>query len=408
MSNVTRIFISYHKKSSEPQAEKLEDFLDRYVEDGQKRFEVWRDSKSLEGGEDWAKEIGLSLYRSDVVIVLVGKETPLSSFVRKEIMLAQKLNIAILCLGHNMDNDLLTAQVKKLGLQDYQYINLDDRLDDFKDTNSAFLKGKLPGAIDNCRSKTHELLGQYLDKALKRAKSPAGQHNPKQAQLSLKSRKGNLALYLAVGDVIKTLDNIHVLVNSENNYMQMARIFEKDSVSSTLRWWGATRGKVFRDTLQQEIDQQLKGRSRPISTAEVIVTGAGELKTRGVKNIFHVASVLAREGHKDPDHLTKFEDIQLCVMNCLLKVDEINKTRKRSHLRSIVFPLFGTGTGGETDVTKVVKPMLDAIKSYLDKHKTYLEEIYISVYHRDDYDAIISSMEEKEYLQAINIKVIDE
>lgn len=90
---------------------------------------------------------------------------------------------------------------------------------------------------------------------------------------------------------------IDVLVNSENDYMQMARFFETRTVSSLLRRRGARiSGGKYVDTVQQELDFQLGDRARPVQAAEVFITSAGgpdsKLATENkARYIFHVAAV---------------------------------------------------------------------------------------------------------------------
>ena len=71
---------------------------------------------------------------------------------------------------------------------------------------------------------------------------------------------------IAAGDMFnmpgpRTID---VYVNSENDYMQMARIFESRTVSSLLRFYGSKldeAGRIEEDTIQDELNQIIrKGR----------------------------------------------------------------------------------------------------------------------------------------------------
>jgi len=66
-----------------------------------------------------------------------------------------------------------------------------------------------------------------------------------------------------------------------------------------------------------------------------VVTGSGELKkTNGVKKIFHAAVVTGQVGIG----YTPIADVGKCVRNALNKADKFRT------LKSILFPLLGTGT----------------------------------------------------------------
>jgi hypothetical protein len=62
-----------------------------------------------------------------------------------------------------------------------------------------------------------------------------------------------ISIHIASGDIFR-LSNYDILVNSENDYMQMARIFDMASLSSNIRHYGsATEKGYLEDTIQLEI-----------------------------------------------------------------------------------------------------------------------------------------------------------
>lgn len=99
------------------------------------------------------------------------------------------------------------------------------------------------------------------------------------------------------GDIRERRD-INVWVNSENTNMQMARFYDK-SMSSIIRYEGAEKDEneeVLTDTIANELAQVVGGR-QSVTPGTVYVTGSGALaQSRGVKKIFHAATVCGVPG----------------------------------------------------------------------------------------------------------------
>jgi hypothetical protein len=219
------------------------------------------------------------------------------------------------------------------------------------------------------------------------------------------------------------LRDIDVLVNSENDYMQMARFFEKRTVSSMLRRSGAQiRDGKYEDTIQRELDWQLKDRGRPVQVAETFATSAGGPKSdlsqiNKARYILHVAAVQAVDAEGIVIPFKQPHQIERCVRACLAKMMEINRekgvisppgTEQREEqekcaerglgtARSILFPLFGTGQGGNT-ADSVIGPMLAGITGFLDdpgnsELLSTLDDIYISVFKQQDVEEIVKRLQ---------------
>jgi len=108
-------------------------------------------------------------------------------------------------------------------------------------------------------------------------------------------------IHLATGD-ITAMKGIDVIVNTENDYMQMAPIYERGTLSAHCDAEGALirNGHLIEDTVQQELDQQIAKSpyfvSRPVSMTQIVPTHAGHaesrlVKQRHVRYIFHAATV---------------------------------------------------------------------------------------------------------------------
>ncbi len=167
-----------------------------------------------------------------------------------------------------------------------------------------------------------------------------------------------------------------VWVSSENTNMQLDRFYGM-STSATIRYLGAEKhpvtNSVIADTIADEV-AALMGAEKEVAPATVLVTGSGSLEaTNGVRRIFHVAAVdgQPREGYRP------VERIDRCVTNALTKAGSADLADLE--LRSIVFPVFGTGPGG-ADFKKQATRLVDAAISYLEDHETPIESVYFYVW----------------------------
>jgi TIR domain len=77
-------FISYSSKNSSV-ANKLQETLEAYG------HSVWRDVRSIVGGDRWESEIYRAIDNSDVLVVIVSAESASSKWVKEEILLAKKI-----------------------------------------------------------------------------------------------------------------------------------------------------------------------------------------------------------------------------------------------------------------------------------------------------------------------------
>ena len=129
-----------------------------------------------------------------------------------------------------------------------------------------------------------------------------------------------------------------------------------------VRYLGARKdqaGQVIEDTVAGELAQIMGDRTHLHATT-VIATGSGELeKTNKVKKIFHAASVSGEIGQG----YRPIENIGGCVTAALKKVDSPDFSDQG--LKSILFPLMGTGTG-KGSLPDNAKKLLEAAISYLE------------------------------------------
>lgn len=244
-------------------------------------------------------------------------------------------------------------------------------------------------------------------------------------------------VHIATGDMTdfpSTVDGkdfqIDVIVNSENDHMQLARMHEFSSLSVTLRFKGAhfENGRLMDDHLQNELNQQVKAKfceqGLPVPLGEVIVTHAGHCKSelrakKHFRYIFHAATIRFDARYSDVPMIPIHSDlgIRSVVTNCLDNVTWVNDRLAKGEsilldergqlqkltaadaranpdpITSIVFPLFATGQAGRP-VKKVIGPMLRGIKEWFDHHPdTTLTDVYVSVYAKDYIDAVKAEMQ---------------
>lgn len=184
---------------------------------------------------------------------------------------------------------------------------------------------------------------------------------------------------LITGD-IQDVRSVDVWVNSENSNMQMDRYYER-SISSIIRYLGAKKddaGCVIDDTIAEEL--KLKMREREfVPPAHVISTSSGALtETHNVKRIFHVASVIGAigQGYRPIQHLNR------CVTNALYKIEEYPE----ESLKSILFPLMGTGKG-RGNLQSNSSLLINSAVAYLQNSSNkIIEEVYFLTYTQEELD----------------------
>lgn len=219
-------------------------------------------------------------------------------------------------------------------------------------------------------------------------RDPKKERIPKQQRYTFRlAAQPNKRIYVVTGD-IREYKGIDVWVNSENTHMQMSRFFDK-SLSATIRYEGAEKdedGEIAADTIGDELAAKMKGKYS-VTPGTVITTGPGALaQTRGVKKIFHAASVCGVPG----SGYQCMKDVELCVTNALRKIDQPQLAGEP--LRSIVFPMMGTGAGG-MEVEELAPRLIQKALTYLvNTPESRVEEVYFSAWSYADLDACLRAL----------------
>ncbi len=413
MANPIAVFICYKKllvtkrnkttfKQENSRAEILQGILRRSG-----AYEPWRDVAQLPAGVDWETEIYNRIFTSDVLLVLVAPGTSESEWVRREIALANALGVSIFPLGTGSNGEELERELKGLGIAHLQARITTNIKDEGAEALLAELRADLSRAVERTRKQQAEKLEVLLQR--QSTPVPKAPDNQKAETFTLERIGSKINIHIASGDIAH-VRGIDVLVNSENDFMQMARFFEKKTLSSILRRRGSSsRGGKYQDTIQRELDWVLRDFGRPFQPGEAFATSAGgpysELaRVNRARYIIHVTSVQAVPNLNTVVPFGQPDQIESCMRGCLSRFCDINKAKGvisppdtlqielqqqvagegQWAVRSIIFPLFGAGKGGSAP-REVLGPMMDGFEGFFDDPDgkdlaNYLTDVYISAF----------------------------
>lgn len=245
------------------------------------------------------------------------------------------------------------------GMATIRYAATKQGMANTKDTIRAYIRNALanPNGSD---SLVYEALPQLR---VQRAQQQVSKFTVTHYRLTdcPKTGTGRRRVGFVTGDR-RDIDVGQIWVNSENTNMQMDSFYGK-STSATIRYLGAEKdaiGMVVRDTIGDALRAQLNG-CLVVDPATVIPTTAGALEaTNKVKWIFHVAAVIGQPlvGYRP------IEQVDQCVKAALRLANR--QDFASDEIRSILFPIFGTGPGG-SDVESTVRACLDSAVDHLER-----------------------------------------
>jgi TIR domain len=420
MTKLTKIFISYKQgveNNLSSRANEIRRFLERFPDE----YDVWMDKTDLNAGIDWVRSLYETIPRSDIVLVPIAPKTGESSWVPREIDIARGAQVTIVPVWIDGTWAEVEPVLKKFDLDRIQHIDLKEGRDEQFD--------KLKSSIDKIKTDTRTNQAKWLE-ALR-----AGENQPilKRAAETHLSRRiyavdGHpCQIHLASGDITDMV-GIDVVVNPENDYLQMARIFEASSISSRLRLLGSQRrqGHPIRDTLQADLYHLVETDTVriPVGMGQVIVTHAGhpesELMTKkAFRYIFHVISVKAQPTKNQQNRIQAISDdlIEEAVENVLDAVLEVNEKQgcispegswrytaeqesrgAYKPIRNLLVPMFATGQGmRQQDIRRVAQSVILGIRDYLrtnpNRNKLQLDTIHVCGYSENDVSIIRSEMD---------------
>lgn len=424
----TKIFISYKTGAKDGMtftANRIKKELDAAD------YDVWMDVDGMQAGQNWNDQIYERIRTSDVLLLILGTTTINSDWVRREIDVAKGSGVTILPVLIRDDFDKQDT-LDKFDIPRLQFVDLligDD--EQFK---------KLITQLKSIQGQTLIRQKEWIDKRLQDEKGTtfaSTRQNFEYYRLQNPDKSSHpiykdVVIHIAAGNIAEMYD-IDVLVNSENDYMQMARIFESKTVSALLRYHGSyidKAGRLVEDTVQKELDCRIYAdkelHKRPVGVSTVIVTDAGHKESTLItqnhaRYIFHTAAVSVEDGQhgKYLRPVQSDSGLKRCVKNTLDKTIEMNiargnlwpegtderkeaKADEASYkpITSIVIPMFGSGHGGR-DTKDVIPPIVDGIHEFLldqieDKAKAFtLTDIYLCVYYQEDIEPMQQALRRK-------------
>jgi O-acetyl-ADP-ribose deacetylase (regulator of RNase III) len=164
---------------------------------------------------------------------------------------------------------------------------------------------------------------------------------------------------------LRDVRDIDVIVSSENTDLQPARYYDR-SMSGTLRYLDAEKKSDLRVRRDAYLESMEAAKHRedvrlPVLVGAVLPASTTGLKAQGVKYVFHAALV---EGYVDDGYSAKEEAIQPGIERCFELFSELGK---RKRLESMLFPVFGGGTGG-LGPDQIAKHMIPAIQKGMERH----------------------------------------
>lgn len=399
-----RIFIS-HKNTPESNdaSDKIYQFLKA------QGHEPFFDKQSLHFGVNWKNAIITDLTASDLVILIVDESTNQSSWVQREVDMASALNIQIIPVVLNAHAEI-TGEFKHFGIEEIQFA---EYIREPEDAHHSFLQS-IHERIEPLASATYLAQAEVWKewRLRNRIIKTVAVRNSAAVVLNHPQVPG-LVFHLASGDS-SLCKNFDVLVNTENNYMQMARFFETKTLSYAIRTNGAfiKDGEILvEDTVQDQLSKVVAATGgAPVRDRRVLVTGAGHEKSRmrrttNYRYIFHTAAVRIRLTDQSVEPV---DGIDRIIKNCIEKIEEVDTAsgaieidkslslilpdENYRPIESILFPPFGTGEGGHSlqkAVEMMVQIFIRDVKPLIDDHDLQLKKIGLSIYFEEDIAPIV-------------------
>jgi O-acetyl-ADP-ribose deacetylase (regulator of RNase III) len=412
-----RVFISYKR------TELGKEIANCLYDEFQDQYEVFYDKHSMETGKRWDDKIFSSVLRSNVLLLLFENATKGSDWVEREVTYARAAGVRI--LPYLVDTSLKSEEAKDvlehLGVGNVRY--LIDNHPSYAELHKQ-IKSLAQRTVEDRQSKQEEAKAKVTSviPAATKTQSPINPYG-----IAFRLRGDPRTVYLATG-AIDAMQEIDVLVNSENNYLQMSRIHEPHTVSSRLRYQGAwinVDGLMLEDTVQVELDAFVNHvyKARPVPLTSVIPTHAGHPDSvlclhNKARYIFHaVTTQVFQEFRKDTMiPIQTDEGMKNCVVNALEMVKDVDESNglilpeyfkmpndrspydgraSYTPIKSIIFPIFGTGHAGRK-IKDVIKPMLQGIREFLVANPDYhtLQNIHICVFYQEDIPQVQKAMSE--------------
>jgi hypothetical protein len=347
---VPKVFINYRVQEQAGYAA----LLDRELAERFGVAAVFRASRSIRPGDDFAREILHNLAECAVLLAVIGPgwlalagragHTGDGDWVRRE--LAEAFTLGIRVIPVLVEDAAMPAEAELppdiAPLARCQYLRLHHRS---VDSDVAHIVDELRRLVPGLRADRREPRElPDTEVRLYRVDEPG----PSPCRIGV-----------VTGSISRVRD-ADIWVNSENTDMEMAR-FTEFSVSGIIRYWGARHdhtGRVTADLIADELAARV-GDRRPVAPGTAFVTGAGALAERNnVRYVIHVAAVQGEPGAG----FRQVRDVGRCVTSALVEAERLAAAGEP--VATILFPLLGTGAAG-AEVRPTVRALLDAALDHL-------------------------------------------
>lgn len=410
MSLATKVFISHrNSKNSNKAARKIEAALLA------KDYEVFFDENSIKPGMLWDEAIISGLRTAEALVLVIDDTTVESDWVQREVDIARALRVSVLPVMIDLgDKTKQDEAYKRLHLGTLQYMLFDAfEADDSATKVAEAVEPLIEATLEN---QTDSWNNWYTRREERRVieTTPQVEENTWLYRLTHPNIPG-VTFQIATGDATR-LKGYDVLVNSENTHMQMARFFERHTLSRQIRVNGAysAGGRIKQDTIQEELFDQVKYCDEygelPIMSKQVVITSAGHESSRLVANkfrfILHAASVGLSADALNIVPLPPIANTEI-VENCFRRLSEIEEHQGRvlfnedqeryapvsagvpfKSVKSILFPVFGAGQGGNT-FEEAVSAIVQGFKRHTANARAdALETIGLCVYDKRKVDKV--------------------
>jgi O-acetyl-ADP-ribose deacetylase (regulator of RNase III) len=368
-ANKKTVFISHSSKD--------DTFVDKLILDLQSSVHTWVDHREMRPGQHWDSEVAKALEFCDSMIAVISENSIGSRNCQDEwhdyIERGREI-IPLWLSGSRMYFRLGTSQ----------YV-------DFRKNYRESLKKLIGYLTDNHTNVPTPRLAE-------------SRNRPLHARLFRRyplARKASRYIGIATGNIAE-IAGADVLVNSENTHLEMDN-FTGESVSAIINLFGAKRderGQVVEKTIENEL-RAAHVIDGPAAISTVLVTKSGALSKAGIRHIVHAITVTrGPDGTYVPG--TKLQ-LGRCVTRVLSKIDDLNNEHYGQRpLKTVVFPIFGTGRGG-LSIKEVVPTLLERAIDHLETQPTRIETAYFVAYkqkHFDDLRSIIESFPDLESPEA--------
>lgn len=198
-----------------------------------------------------------------------------------------------------------------------------------------------------------------------------------------------------ISDLLGRVIFPEIVVNSENDYLKLGRIFDKN-MSGALRYLDAVKdegNRIIEDALEDKLRARLAGVFTPVTLGKVFETETTGLRDRGVKFIFHVATVQPRPAGgftMNRDELARL--FPTFITSCFEKYGELLLNGRLTGGSTILFPLIGAGDGG-LGARDSARGMIQAIAEQMRAYRG-IQEAYVVAFRQGDLQALRAAANE--------------